>query len=296
MATGLYNNPMVGQSLSNLVNSFVGKPTDVARAELAASEALLNNQTAQFRTALHGSGMGGDLSKMMIHALAAGPDYSRYADAAGMSALKFGASGYGSSPYDAGSASSALANMMSMAVRGGGGGRGRRSGGGGSSSSGISDTETAGYDWNALPVTGRNSALSMARRAMDDGLIPEGVTETMLAATLAQNPGGWANPQEAVAALNSPDAWHQPMTTQEVVTNPGGTMLSRLFVTPSEPDAVEMQEVPGDWQYRQPAGSTASQGIGSAGKAAPPKPGDIVGGMQFKGGNPKDKSNWVAIE
>lgn len=95
MQGSLYNNPMFAQGLSKLVQSFIGNPRDAARNELAASEALLNNQTAQYRDAIGDTGMSGDLSGMMVRALQAGPDWSRYAPGIGDAALKFGAMGFG---------------------------------------------------------------------------------------------------------------------------------------------------------------------------------------------------------
>lgn len=78
MQSSPYNNPLFAQGLSGLVQSFIGNPKAEAQNQLYASEALLNNQTAQYREAMD-VGLrqnGGDLGSMMIRALQAGPQYS----------------------------------------------------------------------------------------------------------------------------------------------------------------------------------------------------------------------------
>lgn len=78
MQSSPYNNPLFAQGLSGLVQSFIGNPKAEAQNQLYASEALLNNQTAQYREAMD-VGLrqnGGDLGSMMIRALQAGPEYS----------------------------------------------------------------------------------------------------------------------------------------------------------------------------------------------------------------------------
>lgn len=82
MQSSVYNNPAFAQGLSGLVNSFIGDPVKTAQAEVYASEALLNRQTAQYREAMD-VGLDGDIASMMIRALQAGPDYSRYAPSIG---------------------------------------------------------------------------------------------------------------------------------------------------------------------------------------------------------------------
>lgn len=91
----LYNNPAFAQGLAGLVGSFIGNPDAEAKSLLAASEAKLNNQTAQFRDAIGETGMSGDLAGMMIRALQAGPDYSRYAPGIGDKAVDFLRAGFG---------------------------------------------------------------------------------------------------------------------------------------------------------------------------------------------------------
>jgi len=87
---------MFAQGLAGMVEGFVGNPEAEGRNALAASQALLNNQTAQYRDAIGETGLSGDLSSMMIRALQAGPDYSRYADSAASDSLKYGSIGFGS--------------------------------------------------------------------------------------------------------------------------------------------------------------------------------------------------------
>lgn len=244
MQSSAYNNPLFANGLARLVQSFIGNPAQQGQAELAASQALLNNQTAQYREAIGDTGLSGDLASMMIRALQAGPDYSRYAPTLGREALSMGAMGFGPPQLTpAGGLASAFV------------GSGRRRGGGGGGA--PAQAAPAGYVWNDLPVTGRNAALSALRRAMKDGLIPDGMTEAQAAALLAQNPGGWANEQEALLALTNPDNFERDMT--EVVTNPPGTMLSRLFgLDDGVPDATEMQPT-GDWRFRGAATAAAPE-------------------------------------
>ncbi len=96
MQGSLYANPMFAQSLAGLVGQFIGDPTAAAQRELMASEALLNNQTAQYRDAIGQTGLEGDLASMMIRALQAGPDYSNNAPEIGQAAMGFEAYGRGS--------------------------------------------------------------------------------------------------------------------------------------------------------------------------------------------------------
>jgi hypothetical protein len=95
MQGSLYNNPMFAQSLAGLVGQFIGDPNAAAQRELYASEALLNNQTAQYRDAIGDTGLQGDLASMMIRALQAGPDYSDNAPTIGAAAMGFEQAGQG---------------------------------------------------------------------------------------------------------------------------------------------------------------------------------------------------------
>lgn len=98
MQSSPYNNPMFAQGLAGLVQSFIGDPSATAANEEAASRALLNNQTAQFRDAMGQSGLEGDMAAMMIRALQAGPQYSGNAPTIGNAALGFDMMGYGQIP------------------------------------------------------------------------------------------------------------------------------------------------------------------------------------------------------
>lgn len=126
MQASLYNNPMFASGLGQLVQSFIGNPEAEAKSQLAASEALLNNQTAQYREAIGDTGLSGDLAAMMIRALQAGPDYSRYAPGIGDATIRMGALGFGRPEL---TPSPQIAQMM-MGM-GGGGGQAAPSGGGG---------------------------------------------------------------------------------------------------------------------------------------------------------------------
>lgn len=98
MQSSPFNNPMFAQGLAGLVQNFIGNPGQTAQAEEAASRALLNNQTAQFRDAMGDSGLNGDMAAMMIRALQAGPQYSQMAPTIGNAAVGFNMQGYGQIP------------------------------------------------------------------------------------------------------------------------------------------------------------------------------------------------------
>jgi hypothetical protein len=137
MQNSPYNNPMLAQGLSSLVQSFIGNPQAEAQSQEAASRALLNNQTAQFRDAIGETGLSGDLAAMMIRSLQAGPDYARVAPGIGDNAVRFGAMGFGRPEL---TPQGGLANIIMGAMQprsgGGGGGGGGSSGGGGGASAG----------------------------------------------------------------------------------------------------------------------------------------------------------------
>lgn len=95
MQSSAYNNPLFAQGLAQLVQDFIGDPNATAQNEEAASRALLNNQTAQYREAIGETGAGGDLATMMIRALQAGPEYSGNAPRIGQAAIGMGQQGYG---------------------------------------------------------------------------------------------------------------------------------------------------------------------------------------------------------
>lgn len=78
MRASPYNNPLFADGLANLVKGYIGNPLETAQAELYAAKALNENLTAGYRQNMD-VGLEGDLSAMMIRALQAGPDYSRYA-------------------------------------------------------------------------------------------------------------------------------------------------------------------------------------------------------------------------
>lgn len=89
MSSDIYNNPMFAGGLGDLIRGMIGNPQASAQSELLASQALLNNQTAQYRDAIGETGLAGDLASMMIRSLQAGPDYSRYAPGIGDAWLEF---------------------------------------------------------------------------------------------------------------------------------------------------------------------------------------------------------------
>lgn len=111
---------MLAQGLGNLVRSFIGNPETEARNQVLASEALLNNQTAQYRDAIGDTGLSGDLAGMMIRSLQAGPQYARVAPGIGNAAIGFGARGFGREEL---TPTGEIASMILSAGRRSGGGR-----------------------------------------------------------------------------------------------------------------------------------------------------------------------------
>lgn len=127
MQTSPYNNPMLAQGLSSLVQAFTGNPNAEAQSLEAASRARLNNQTAQFRDAIGDTGMSGDLASMMIRSLQAGPEYSRYAPSIGDATIRMGALGFGGEQHTPrGDIASMIVGSMAPSR-----GRGRPAGSGG---------------------------------------------------------------------------------------------------------------------------------------------------------------------
>lgn len=124
MQQSAYNNPAFAQGLAGLVESFIGNPSKTAAAEEAASRALLNNQTAQFRDAIGETGLSGDLASMMIRALQAGPEYSGNAPKIGDAAIRMGALGFGSPELTPDSSITSMIRQSMMPRAGGGGGAG----------------------------------------------------------------------------------------------------------------------------------------------------------------------------
>jgi hypothetical protein len=249
MQGSLYNNPLFAQSLGTLVESFIGNPASEAQTQLMSSEALLNNQTAQYRDAIGETGLQGDLASMMIRALQAGPDYSRYAPGIGEAALGFQAQGAGS----LGSAvSQAIMQQAAMAqaehAQATGAATGARPTGAAPGRAPESQAEAnvanAGYDLNSLTAT----EIQLIDRRLRQGV--EGVdgapTSSALMTSLMSGlqTGAFSDPYQAESYVLNPQNWGQQ--TQEVVTNPAGTMLTRAlgWVDPNAPpDATEMQPV-----------------------------------------------------
>jgi hypothetical protein len=249
MQNSPYNNPMLAQGLSSLVQSFIGNPQAEAQSQEAASRALLNNQTAQFRDAIGETGLSGDLAAMMIRSLQAGPDYARVAPGIGDNAVRFGAMGFGRPEL---TPQGGLASMImgAMAPRSGGGG-GRSSGGGGS--------QTAAKPMRAMTASDVTNMRSLAKQL---DLPPEAVFGAVQEGLAS---GEFSSVGEAIMDVVSRVG---EVPGEPVVTNPGGTMLSRAFsgVTgiggdPStwEPDAVTVPTTRGivPRQPAAPAGQNA---------------------------------------
>jgi len=244
MQNSPYNNPMLAQGLSSLVQSFIGNPQAEGQAQEAASRALLNNQTAQFRDAIGETGLGGDLAAMMIRSLQAGPDYARVAPGIGDNALRFGAMGFGRPEL---TPQGGLASMImgAMAPRSGGGG------GGGAAS--------GGKPMRAMTASDVTNMRSLAKQL---DLPPEAVFGAVQEGLAS---GEFSSVGEAIMDVVSRVG---EVPGEPVVTNPGGTMLSRAFSgltgiggDPStwEPDAVKVPTSRGivPRQSSAPAGQNA---------------------------------------
>lgn len=155
MQSSPYNNPMMAQGLSRLVEAFTGNPNAEAQSLEAASRARLNNQTAQFRDAIGDTGMSGDLASMMIRSLQAGPDYSRHAPNIGDATIRMGALGFGGPQH---TPSQGIADLM-MGGGGSGRGRGRPAGSGGGGSAPRPARPMTASDMTNLRALARQSGL-----------------------------------------------------------------------------------------------------------------------------------------
>jgi hypothetical protein len=211
MRSSPYNNPMMAQGLAGLVQSFIGNPSAEAQAQEAASRALLNNQTAQFRDAIGETGLSGDLAAMMIRSLQAGPDYSRYAPGIGDASIRMGAMGFGRPEL---TPQGDIASMFLRAGRGGGGGG--RSGSGGA---GGGRPMTAGE---------RSAFLAAARRAgMTDEMAWQSID------SINEGVGGGSYPSVATAFSHylNPENWER-----EPVEDERG-FLARMFTSAPDPES-----------------------------------------------------------
>ena len=199
MSSDIYNNPMFAGGLGDLIKGMIGNPQASAQSELLASQALLNNQTAQYRDAIGETGLAGDLASMMIRSLQAGPDYSRYAPGIGDAWLEF----------------SGKAPRPSQAVKITGKATPKNSGE--LSSGGRSLIER---QLRAMGITG---APAMAVLADIDADIRAGTPENAAITYGLQN-----------------------LDREEIVTNPAGTVLSRMLGKDDGiPDAVELGDPTG---------------------------------------------------
>jgi hypothetical protein len=208
MQTSPYNNPMLAQGLSSLVQSFIGNASAEASAQEAASRALLNNQTAQFRDAIGDTGLSGDLASMMIRALQAGPDYSDNAPDIGTAAVRMGAMGFGSPQL---TPNAAIAQLML--------GGGRRSGGGGGSAAATPA---------ATPTMSASDMTNMLRTAEASGIDPNtfsgAVTERLASGDFTSAAAAMA---DALASIGDIATTTQPEAG-----------ITRLFGLLGQPDPV----------------------------------------------------------
>lgn len=155
MTNSPYNNPMLAQGLSSLVQSFIGNPQAEAQSLEAASRARLNSQTAQFRDAIGDTGLSGDLASMMIRALQAGPEYSGNAPEIGNATIRMGAMGFGGPQH---TPSPAIVDLiLGGARRGGGGGGG---GGGGSAPSATTPRPMVASDLTNMRTLAEQSGIA----------------------------------------------------------------------------------------------------------------------------------------
>lgn len=212
MQSRMFNNPALAQGLGGLVESFIGNPGRTGQAELAASQALLNNQTAQFRDAIGDTGLEGDLASMMIRALQAGPEFSGNAPKIGQSAIQMGALGFGSPEL---TPSGPVAALMQQAMAGGGR-RGGRSSGGSTGGGAPSSRDLTQSELTRLSRLVREAGFEGTEGARVTGAIVDTFTN-----------GGFATLDQAARDV-LPNVGRETVEVPDE-TNPAGTMLSRLF-------------------------------------------------------------------
>lgn len=217
MQSSPYNNPMLAQGLSGLVESFIGNPSAEAQAQEAASRALLNNQTAQFRDAIGETGLSGDLASMMVRSLQAGPDYSRHAPTIGDATIRMGALGFGGPQH---TPSGDMAGMIMSAMQPSRGGR---------SSGGSGGSTAASFTPKPMTASDVNNMRSLAGSL---GLPPE---EVFGAVQERLNSGQFRSAGEAIADAMASVG---DIPGEPVVEQPGliGRLLGRepTTTTPTE--------------------------------------------------------------
>lgn len=237
-----YNNPMFANSLAGLVQNLIGDPSKQAAAEEAASRALLNNQTAQYREAIGDTGLSGDLAAMMIRALQAGPDYSAHAPRIGDAAIRMGSMGFGRPEL---TPSNGIAALVSNAMRG----RAARA-------------PAAAPAAAPAPRLTASASTALQRAVRDAGY--EGAENAKIVGSIigAYQSGQYPTLEQAAAAV-------LPNVTRETVevpdpTNRAGTALGRLFGTAPEgydTKLIERLVIPGI----EPASPSAGIGAQDAG-------------------------------
>ncbi|WP_288927298.1 hypothetical protein [uncultured Maritimibacter sp.] len=217
MQTSSFNNPMFASSVSNLIESMFD-PGKAAQAELYASEALLNNQTAKYREAIGDTGLAGDLASMMIRSLQAGPEYARYAPTLGDKALEYGAMGFGRPEL---TPTGPIAAMLSGALTGG-----SRSGRTGGSRSGSSAPGTP-VDLSSINSTDRNRILRMVEDAGFEGSEAAQVQSEILTRYATGEYG--TIDQAAGAILPNVSFERGPVTAPNKLFDGEGTVMTDIF-------------------------------------------------------------------
>ena len=219
MQSSPYNNPMFAQGLSGLIQGFIGNPGDTAKNEMLASQALLNNQTAQYRDAIGDTGLSGDLASMMIRALQAGPQYSGNAPKIGDAAIRMGAMGFGSPEL---TPQGPIAQMMMQAMSGGGRSGGRRSSGGSGGAPVTSDMPATQIGPSLADLTQgeRNRVARMVREAGYEGAEAAQIMTSILEGyaaggfpTLDQSAGSilpGVGYEEVVVGTDPNNSWYNP--------------------------------------------------------------------------------------
>lgn len=207
-----FSNPLFSSGLANLVNSFVGNPQSQANTELLTSKARLNNDTTRFREDIGTAGREGDLASLLISSLQAGKDFSSEAPEITSAIASLPGSGFSRQQMGDIQVGAGVQRASGTFAGQNRGGRGRGGVSGKPLSAGGRSTLLSNLKGQGVEGSGQMVVLSWV-----DDQVRKGMPENEAIAFAAQN-----------------------LNRERLVTNPAGTMLSRLFGGgDGPPDAIE---------------------------------------------------------